>query len=98
MISICITFPTKHFVSSSLPGLFSFVFGLVGMMVYDWNLVRQSGMFQGYNGLTCTVVALQVGKIIPFFVGCILWSGWLLTSILLINTEFSARRLWAGWS
>ncbi|XP_040000590.1 solute carrier family 35 member A3b isoform X2 [Xiphias gladius] len=40
-------------------GLFSFVFGFVGMMVYDGQRVRQSGMFQGYNTITCTVVALQ---------------------------------------
>ncbi|XP_031150285.1 solute carrier family 35 member A3b [Sander lucioperca] len=40
-------------------GLFGFVFGFVGMIVYDGQKVRQSGMFQGYNTITCTVVALQ---------------------------------------
>lgn len=40
-------------------GLFGFVFGLVGMVVYDGQRVRQSGMFQGYSTVTCTVVALQ---------------------------------------
>uniref|UniRef100_A0A3Q2PR65 Solute carrier family 35 member A3b n=2 Tax=Fundulus heteroclitus TaxID=8078 RepID=A0A3Q2PR65_FUNHE len=40
-------------------GLFSFVFGFIGMMVYDGRSVTQSGMFQGYNAITCTVVALQ---------------------------------------
>lgn len=40
-------------------GLFSFVFGFIGMMVYDGQSVRQSGMFQGYNKITCIVVVLQ---------------------------------------
>ncbi|XP_031710701.1 solute carrier family 35 member A3b isoform X2 [Anarrhichthys ocellatus] len=40
-------------------GLFSFVFGLVGMIVYDGQMVREFGMFQGYNTVTCTVIALQ---------------------------------------
>lgn len=32
------------------------------MMAYDGERVAQSGMFQGYNKITCTVVVLQVGK------------------------------------
>ncbi|XP_034071338.1 solute carrier family 35 member A3b isoform X1 [Gymnodraco acuticeps] len=40
-------------------GLFGFVFAIVGMTVYDGERVRESGMFQGYNTITCTVVALQ---------------------------------------
>ncbi|XP_034410994.1 solute carrier family 35 member A3b isoform X1 [Cyclopterus lumpus] len=40
-------------------GLFSVVFGFVGMIVYDGETVRELGMFQGYNTVTCTVVALQ---------------------------------------
>lgn len=40
-------------------GLFSFVLGFLGMMVYDGRSVRQFGMFQGYNAITCTVVVLQ---------------------------------------
>ncbi|KAF3858747.1 hypothetical protein F7725_011948, partial [Dissostichus mawsoni] len=40
-------------------GLFGFLFGIVGMTVYDGERVRESGMFQGYNTITCTVVALQ---------------------------------------
>ncbi|XP_037828932.1 solute carrier family 35 member A3b isoform X2 [Kryptolebias marmoratus] len=40
-------------------GLFSFMFGFIGMMAYDGQSVRQSGMFQGYNIITCTVVVLQ---------------------------------------
>ncbi|XP_049603814.1 solute carrier family 35 member A3b isoform X2 [Syngnathus scovelli] len=40
-------------------GLFGFVFGSFGMMVYDGGRVTQSGMFQGYNKITCTVVILQ---------------------------------------
>ncbi|XP_071764101.1 solute carrier family 35 member A3b isoform X1 [Centroberyx gerrardi] len=40
-------------------GLFSFVFGLIGMLVYDGQKVRESGMFQGYNSITYTVVVLQ---------------------------------------
>ncbi|XP_068995657.1 solute carrier family 35 member A3b isoform X2 [Embiotoca jacksoni] len=40
-------------------GLFSFVFGFIGMMLYDGHRVRQSGMFQGYGTITCIVVVLQ---------------------------------------
>ncbi|XP_071347847.1 solute carrier family 35 member A3b [Trachinotus anak] len=40
-------------------GLFGFVLGFLGMIVYDAQRVRQSGMFQGYNTITCTVVVLQ---------------------------------------
>ncbi|KAM4728934.1 solute carrier family 35 member A3b isoform 2-T2 [Anableps anableps] len=40
-------------------GLFSFVLGFLGMMVYDGQSVRQSGMFQGYNAITWIVVVLQ---------------------------------------
>ncbi|XP_042353555.1 solute carrier family 35 member A3b [Plectropomus leopardus] len=40
-------------------GLFGFVFGFIGMMVYDGQRVRQLGIFQGYNTVTYTVVVLQ---------------------------------------
>ncbi|XP_026231038.1 solute carrier family 35 member A3b isoform X2 [Anabas testudineus] len=40
-------------------GLFGFVFGFLGMIVYDGQSVRESGMFQGYNFVTYTVVVLQ---------------------------------------
>ncbi|TNN53819.1 UDP-N-acetylglucosamine transporter [Liparis tanakae] len=40
-------------------GLFGLVFGLFGMVAYDGERVRESGMFQGYNTVTCSVVALQ---------------------------------------
>ncbi|XP_073346563.1 solute carrier family 35 member A3b isoform X2 [Pagrus major] len=40
-------------------GVFGFMFGLAGMMVYDGQRVRESGMFQGYNTITYTVVVLQ---------------------------------------
>ncbi|XP_066548009.1 UDP-N-acetylglucosamine transporter [Amia ocellicauda] len=40
-------------------GLFGAVFGLMGMWVYDGERVREAGMFQGYNGVTWTVVSLQ---------------------------------------
>uniref|UniRef100_A0A8C7I524 Solute carrier family 35 member A3b n=1 Tax=Oncorhynchus kisutch TaxID=8019 RepID=A0A8C7I524_ONCKI len=40
-------------------GLFGLVFGLMGVFVYDGERVRESGVFQGYNTLTWTVVALQ---------------------------------------
>lgn len=43
-----------------LPGMFGLVFGLFGMLAYDGERVRESGMFQGYNTITWTVVALQV--------------------------------------
>lgn len=41
-------------------GMFGFVFGLFGMLLYDGERVKESGMFQGYNTITWTVVALQV--------------------------------------
>ncbi|XP_051990500.1 UDP-N-acetylglucosamine transporter-like [Xyrauchen texanus] len=40
-------------------GMFGLMFGLVGVWVYDGERVRQNGLFQGYNILTWTVVALQ---------------------------------------
>lgn len=40
-------------------GMFGLVFGAIGMLAYDGNRVREHGMFQGYNSLTCVVVALQ---------------------------------------
>ncbi|XP_061654321.1 solute carrier family 35 member A3b isoform X2 [Phyllopteryx taeniolatus] len=40
-------------------GLFGFVFGTLGMMVYDGERVTQSGMFQGYNKITSIVIVLQ---------------------------------------
>lgn len=43
-----------------ISGLFGFVLGFVGMIMYDGPVVKQSGMFQGYNKITCTVVVLQV--------------------------------------
>ncbi|XP_036200422.1 UDP-N-acetylglucosamine transporter isoform X2 [Myotis myotis] len=40
-------------------GVFGSVFGLMGVYVYDGELVSQNGFFQGYNRLTWAVVALQ---------------------------------------
>ncbi|XP_012676185.1 solute carrier family 35 member A3a [Clupea harengus] len=40
-------------------GMFGLVFGVIGMLMYDGDRVRENGMFQGYNSLTCVVVALQ---------------------------------------
>ncbi|CAG5896962.1 unnamed protein product [Menidia menidia] len=40
-------------------GVFSFVFGFIGMIIYDSQSLRESGMFQGYNSIACTVVVLQ---------------------------------------
>ncbi|XP_018586748.1 UDP-N-acetylglucosamine transporter-like isoform X2 [Scleropages formosus] len=40
-------------------GLFGLLFGLIGMFAYDGESVKTSGMFQGYNVLTWTVVVLQ---------------------------------------
>ena len=41
-------------------GMFGLVFGLFGMLAFDGERVTESGMFQGYNTITWTVVALQV--------------------------------------
>lgn len=35
------------------------MFGFIGMMIHDGQRVIQSGMFQGYNAITCVVVVLQ---------------------------------------
>ncbi|XP_056913426.1 solute carrier family 35 member A3b [Takifugu flavidus] len=40
-------------------GLFGFVLGFAGMIIHDGPLLKQSGMFQGYNTITCIVVVLQ---------------------------------------
>ncbi|XP_034559284.1 solute carrier family 35 member A3b [Notolabrus celidotus] len=40
-------------------GLFGLVFGFLGMIVYDGQRVKQWGIFQGYNTITCAVVFLQ---------------------------------------
>ncbi|XP_041848757.1 solute carrier family 35 member A3b isoform X2 [Melanotaenia boesemani] len=40
-------------------GVFSFVFGFIGMMVYDGHSVMKSGIFQGYSAITCIVILLQ---------------------------------------
>lgn len=40
-------------------GLFSFALGFIGMITFDGQSVRQSGVFQGYNTITCVVVLLQ---------------------------------------
>lgn len=45
---------------SVFPGMFGLVFGLFGMLAYDGERVKESGMFQGYNTVTWAVVALQV--------------------------------------
>ncbi|XP_075876958.1 solute carrier family 35 member A3b isoform X2 [Nelusetta ayraudi] len=42
-------------------GLFGFLLGLMGMMLYDGKDVMESGMFKGYNVVTCIVVLLQAG-------------------------------------
>lgn len=47
-------------VFSVFPGMFGLVFGLFGMLAYDGERLKESGMFQGYNMITWTVVALQV--------------------------------------
>ncbi|KAG7523759.1 hypothetical protein JOB18_002819 [Solea senegalensis] len=40
-------------------GVFGFIFALAGMIIYDGEQVQESGIFQGYNTLTCIVVVLQ---------------------------------------
>ncbi|XP_052467716.1 UDP-N-acetylglucosamine transporter-like isoform X2 [Carassius gibelio] len=40
-------------------GLFGLIFGLGGVFVCDGERVHENGLFQGYSGLTWTVVALQ---------------------------------------
>ncbi|XP_018080140.1 solute carrier family 35 (UDP-N-acetylglucosamine (UDP-GlcNAc) transporter), member A3, gene 2 L homeolog isoform X1 [Xenopus laevis] len=40
-------------------GFFGWIFGLIGVFIYDGERVSQGGFFQGYNNLTWAVVALQ---------------------------------------
>ncbi|KAJ6658430.1 hypothetical protein lerEdw1_020134 [Lerista edwardsae] len=40
-------------------GFFGSIFGLMGVYIYDGELVSQNGFFQGYNKLTWIVVMLQ---------------------------------------
>ncbi|KAM7054348.1 UDP-N-acetylglucosamine transporter isoform 2-T5 [Molossus nigricans] len=40
-------------------GFFGSIFGLMGVYIYDGELVSKNGFFQGYNRLTWIVVALQ---------------------------------------
>uniref|UniRef100_A0AAV2JQU8 UDP-N-acetylglucosamine transporter n=1 Tax=Knipowitschia caucasica TaxID=637954 RepID=A0AAV2JQU8_KNICA len=40
-------------------GLFSFIMGSIGMLVYDGESVSRAGIFQGYSAITCVVVVLQ---------------------------------------
>lgn len=61
----CVCFcDTGLFFSTLVPslfsGLFGLIFGLGGVFGYDGERVQENGLFQGYNGVTWTVVALQV--------------------------------------
>ncbi|XP_019357222.1 PREDICTED: UDP-N-acetylglucosamine transporter isoform X1 [Gavialis gangeticus] len=40
-------------------GFFGSIFGLMGVYIYDGELISKNGFFQGYNKLTWTVVVLQ---------------------------------------
>ncbi|XP_062848971.1 solute carrier family 35 member A3b [Trichomycterus rosablanca] len=40
-------------------GLFGFIFALMGVFVCDGEKVQESGIFQGFNGVTCVVIILQ---------------------------------------
>ncbi|OBS58048.1 hypothetical protein A6R68_10825 [Neotoma lepida] len=42
-----------------IDGFFGSIFGLMGVYVYDGELVSKNGFFQGYNQLTWIVVILQ---------------------------------------
>ncbi|KAB0386362.1 hypothetical protein FD755_001318 [Muntiacus reevesi] len=48
-------------------GFFGSIFGLMGVYVYDGELVSKNGFFQGYNRLTWIVVVLQVMVIVLTF-------------------------------
>lgn len=52
--------------NSRLAGLFGSAFGLMGVYVYDGELVARDGFFQGYSRLTWAVVALQVKHLLPY--------------------------------
>lgn len=40
-------------------GVFGLLFGLLGVLLYDLNSVKQAGFFQGYNKITWIVISLQ---------------------------------------
>lgn len=45
--------------------MFGLVFGGFGMLAYDGERLRESGMLQGYNTITWAVVILQVKLALP---------------------------------
>uniref|UniRef100_A0A3P8WJQ9 Solute carrier family 35 member A3b n=1 Tax=Cynoglossus semilaevis TaxID=244447 RepID=A0A3P8WJQ9_CYNSE len=40
-------------------GVFGFIFAMTGMVIYDYDKIRESGVFQGYNTITYIVIILQ---------------------------------------
>ena len=50
-------------------GFFGSIFGLMGVYIYDGELVSKNGFFQGYNRLTWIVVVLQVKHLFKVFSG-----------------------------
>jgi len=41
-------------------GLFSMLFGGIGVMVHDWSAIKNNGFFQGYTYIVGVVILLQV--------------------------------------
>lgn len=100
-VRVCVCVNKTFNLSLSLSGVFGFMFGLAGMIVYDGQRVRESGMFQGYNTITYTVVVLQVWNVVFFIFSlyhlnlCVMYSLCVQSAS---QTVFCACRLWAGWS
>ncbi len=45
---------------------YGILFGIMGVIMNDFDAVKQNGFFQGYSGITWFVVSLQVGRISYF--------------------------------
>uniref|UniRef100_A0A2I2YLU5 Solute carrier family 35 member A3 n=1 Tax=Gorilla gorilla gorilla TaxID=9595 RepID=A0A2I2YLU5_GORGO len=61
-------------------GFFGSIFGLMGVYIYDGELVSKNGFFQGYNRLTWIVVVLQVNLALS--------PGWSVQAILLPHWDY----------
>lgn len=99
----CFLIEYSLYLSLYLSGLFGFLLGLMGMMLYDGKDVMESGMFKGYNVVTCIVVLLQVWKCCHIYsMRSYLFFKYLLSMWCFIEQAFkpsvSVCRLGAAWS
>lgn len=76
-----------------LQGVFGFIFAVTGMVIYDYDKIRESGVFQGYNTITYIVIILQVWLsslitfIYFFYQCCLIYLYILFIVILTLSTQ-----------